>query len=285
MGTSQSSNGPLGGVPMVPSWVPDPPDGDTPDEGAPPPAESKPDAPGDKPSTPAPPAPVPTAPAGRFRATRSNLGNFARAGDTRSMRRGLGHYVRKGYGGAGTAVRRSGGTVSTAGALYGALTDVAAGRAGPPGSPLDPTLLAGRSAQEVMNAVVEAVRPVDGTQDAEAGRSAIRDALSELLTRFPEADLLNLSDDQRSFAVERYVAFDVFRRFDLDVGKTIRDNAPSATTALSRLKEARDYVKETVAAAFRKLREAGRVITSRRVGRVVRDALRNTYEVFEGYVE
>jgi hypothetical protein len=201
------------------------------------------------------------------------------------MRRGLGHYVRKGYGGAGTAVRRSGGTVSTAGVLYGALTDVAAGRAGTPGSPLDPTLLAGRSAQEVMNAVVEAVRPVDGTQDAEAGRSAIRDALSELLTRFPEADLLNLSDDQRSFAVERYVAFDVFRRFDLDVGKTIRDNAPSATTALSRLKEARDYVKETVAAAFRKLRDAGRVITSRRVGRVVRDALRNTYEVFEGYVE
>lgn len=285
MGTSQSSNGPLGGVPMVPSWVPDPPDGDTPDEGAPPPAESKPDAPGDKPSTPAPPAPVPTAPAGRFGATRSNLGNFARTGDTRSMRRGLGHYVRKGYGGAGTAVRRSGGTVSTAGVLYGALTDVAAGRAGTPGSPLDPTLLAGRSAQEVMNAVVEAVRPVDGTQDAEAGRSAIRDALSELLTRFPEADLLNLSDDQRSFAVERYVAFDVFRRFDLDVGKTIRDNAPSATTALSRLKEARDYVKETVAAAFRKLRDAGRVITSRRVGRVVRDALRNTYEVFEGYVE
>ncbi|HEX9918409.1 MAG TPA: Qat anti-phage system associated protein QatB [Pyrinomonadaceae bacterium] len=201
------------------------------------------------------------------------------------MRRGVGHYVRKGYGGAGTAVRRSGGTAATAGALYGALTGVAAGRAGPPGSLLDPALLAGRSAQEVMNAVVEAVRPVDGTQDAEAGRSAIRDALSELLTRFPEADLLNLSDDQRSFAVERYVAFDVFRRFDLDVGKAIRDKTPSATTALSRLKQIRDYVKETVVAAFRKLRDASRAITSGRVERVVRDALRDTYEVFEGYAE
>lgn len=285
MGTSQSSNGPLGGVPMVPSWVPDPPDGDIPDDGAPLPADGKPDVPADKPSIPAPPAPVPIAPAGRFGPTRLNLGKFAKTGDAGSMRRGLGQYVRKGYGGSGTAVRRSGGTAATAGALYGALTDVAAGRAGPPGSPLDPALLAGRSAQEVMNAVVEAVRPVDGTQDAEAGRVAIRDALSELLTRFPEADLLNLSDEQRSFAVERYVACDVFRRIDLDVGKTIREKAPSAMTALSRLKEMRDYVKETVAAAFRKLRDAGRAITSGRVGRVVRDALRDTYAVFEGYAE
>lgn len=285
MGTSQSSNGPLGGVPMIPPWVPPPPDGEMPDEGAPPPEEGKPDGPEDSPSAPSPPAPVPSAPDGRFGPARLNLGKFARTGEANSMRRGLGHYVRKGYGGAGTAVRRSGGTASTAGALYGALTDVAVGRPAPPGSPLDPALLAGRSAQEVINAVVEAVRPVDGTLDAEAGRAAIRDALSELLTRFPEADLLNLSDAQRSFAVERYVAFDVFRRFCLDAGKAIQDKAPSAATALSRLKQVRDYVKETVAAAFRKLRDAGRGITSGRVGRVVRDALRDTYEVFEGYAE
>jgi hypothetical protein len=286
MGTSQSSNGPLGGVPMVPPWVPPPPDGDVPDDGAPPLTEGQPDGPGERPPAPSPLGPVPSAPTGRFGPARLNLGNFARTGEGASMRRGLGHYVHKGYGGSGTAVRRSGGTAATAGALYGALTDVAAGRAGPPGSPLDPTLLAGRSAQEVMNAVVEAVRPVDGTLDAEAGRAAIRDALSELLTRFPDADLLNLSDAQRSFAVERYVAFDVFRRFCLDVGKAIQDSAPSAATALSRLKQVRDYVKETVAAAFRKLRDAGsRAITSGRVGRVVRDALRDTYEVFEGEAE
>jgi hypothetical protein len=137
----------------------------------------------------------------------------------------------------------------------------------------------------VVNAVVEAVRPIDGTQDAEAGRAAIRDALSELLTRFPEADLLNLSDEQRAFAIERYVALDVYRRFDLDVGKTIREKAPSATTALSRLKQVRDYVKETVAASFRRLRDAGKVITAGRVGALVREALKETFEVFEGYSE
>lgn len=56
-------------------------------------------------------------------------------------------------------------------------------------------------------------------------------------------------------------------------------------TALSRLKEVRDYVKQSVAAAFRKLRDAGRSLTSGRISQVVRDALRETFEVFEGYAE
>lgn len=201
------------------------------------------------------------------------------------MRRGLGHYVRTGYGGSGTATRRMGGTASTAGALHGALSAAAAGQPAAPGSPLDPTLLAGRSAQEVMSAVVEAVRPVDGTQDAEAARVAIRDALSELLTRFPDADLLNLDPEQRSFAIERFTALDVYQRFNLDLGTAIRDKAPTATAALSRLKQARDYIKEAVAASFRRLRDAGRTITAGRVSQVVRDALRDTFQVFEGYAE
>ena len=57
----------------------------------------------------------------------ANLGKFARSGDSRDMGRGLRDYVRKGYGGGGTAVRRFGGTASTAGALHGALSGAAAG--------------------------------------------------------------------------------------------------------------------------------------------------------------
>jgi hypothetical protein len=228
---------------------------------------------------------VPIAPSGRFAGTRRNLSDYARTGDAGNMRRGLGHYVRSGYGGAATTTQRFGGTASTAGALHGALSSVAAGQPAAPGSPLDPALLAGRSAQEVMDAVIEAVRPIDGTQDAEAARAAIRDALSELLTRFPEADLLNLDPDQRSFVIERYSAIDVFKRFDLDVGQAIREKAPSATAALSRLKQVRDYIRETVAASFRKLRDAGRTVTAGRVSQIVRDALNDTFQVFEGYAE
>jgi hypothetical protein len=135
-----------------------------------------------------------------------------------------------------------------------------------------------------MDAVVEAVRPIDGTQDAEASRKAIRDALSDLLTRFPEADLLNLSEDQRLYVIERYVALDVYNRFHLDVGKTIHDKAPTAVTALARLKEVKDYIKQTISAAFRKVRTVGQTLNVGRITQMVTRALSETFQVFEDYV-
>ena len=60
---------------------------------------------------------------------------------------------------------------------------------------------------------------------------------------------------------------------------------PSAVTALSRFRQVRDYIKETVAAAFRRLRDAGRTLTAGRIGQVVRDALKDAFEVFEDYAE
>lgn len=279
MGTSKSSTGPGPDVPLVPPWVPDliPPatqpdggdDANVPDQQAPP--------------TPVP-GPVPNAPAGRFGSARRNLGSFARSGSADEMRRGLGHYVRKGYGGAATAARRMGGTARTAGALYSALSSAAAGQAIPPGSPFDPALLAGSSANEIMDALVEAVRPVDGTQDAEAGRAAVRNALSELLGRFPDANLLELSEDQRLFAIERYVALDVYSRFNLDVGKTVKDRAPNSSAALSRLKDVKDYIKQTMSARFRDLRKAGEQLGARRIAEMARQALQDAFAVFEEYV-
>lgn len=295
MGTSQSSKGPPPNVPMVPPWVPDPPPEDEPlpDDNLPP-DEHQPEQPLPnedprkpeqlEPAQPLPvvPQPIPVAPPGRFAGARRSLGNFARGGGDRALRRGLGHYIRSGYGGSATAARRFGGTAATASALFRALAPTT-GELGDRGSVLDPALLTGRSVQEVMDAVVEAVRPADGTQDAEANRAAIRDSLSEMLTRFPEANFADLTADQRAFAIERYVAADVFRRFQLDLGKTIHDKAPNVLTALSRLKEVRDYVKESVSAAFRKLQNTGRTLTTRNVNAVVRSALAETFQVFEDY--
>jgi hypothetical protein len=282
MGTSASSLGAPSGVPLVPPWVPDavPADGPDGDDG---------DA-GDQQTTPAPPVappapqPVPVAPAGRFGPSRISLGRYARSGSSDDMRRGVGHYVGKGLGGPGQAARRFAGTARTAGTLYGALSSVAAGQPAAPGSPLDPALLSGRTTAEIMDAVVEAVRPADGTQDAEASRAAIKTAVSDVLNRFPDADLLNLTEEQRLFAIERYMALDIYGRFRLDVGQAIHEKAPSATTALSRLKEVRDYIKETVAAACRRFRTGGQILNARRVAQMASQVLREAFQVFEDYV-
>lgn len=263
---------------MVPPWVPDP---------APAPnsePDASPDAAPDQ--TPAPSAtPSPVAPAGRFGGARLSLGRFAQSGNENALRQGLGRYVRGGYGGAATTARRFGGTARTANALFGALGGVPGGAITATGQPLDTEPLRGRTAQEVIDAVIEAVRPVDGTQDGEAARAALGDALSELLKQDPGLDLLNLTQEQRELAVERYVAIDVYRRFDLDLGKHIRGKAPSATVALSRLKQAKQYIKQSVAASFRKLRDAGRTMTGGGVSRVVKSALEEAFRVFEVYAE
>ena len=227
---------------------------------------------------------MPVAPRGRFGTARRDLGSFARSGSTADMRKGVGHYVGIGLGGARTAASRFGGTAQAAGNLYETLSALSSGQAATTGRPLDPALLQGRSADEVMAAVVEAVRPVDGTQDTEASRHAINDALSDVLTRFPDADLLNLSEEQRLFAIERYIALDVFERFDLDVGKHLRENAPSVAVELSRFREVKTYIRETVAASFRKARSASQALDSSRISGIVRSALQEAFEVFEEYL-
>lgn len=238
----------------------------------------------DRNSPPLPKGPPPIAPPRRFGGARLNLSRFASSGDRREMRRALRHYVRKGYGGAGTATRRMAGTARTAGDLYGALSTLARGDAAP-GSVLDPALLAGKSAQDVMDAVVEAVRPVDGTLDSEASREAIKYALSELFTRFPDAILLVLTEEQRNFVIERYVARDVYARVVLDLGKTMLEKAPTPRDALARLKEVYDYVRETISAAFRRIRDAGQQMRADRISQIAQAAVQETFTVFADYAE
>lgn len=302
MGTSQNSDGPGKGVPMVPPWTPPLPPVPQPPMPPQPPAppedgledddlsdqESAPSDDGDEaPSDPreVPNAPVPLSPPARFGGARRGLGDYARNGDRGSLRRSLREYVRNGYGGSKTTAARFGGTASIAGVFSSALESVADGVSPTGPGALDPVLWSGRSASEVMDALVEAVRPVDGTQDAEAERASIRGSLSDVLVRYPHADLLNLSAEQRAFAIERFTAMDVFHRYELDLGKTVQEKASSASVAVRRLKEIKDYIKECVSASFRKVAASGARLTTNRISQVVTQALQDTFEVFEGYVE
>jgi len=287
MGTSKSSSGSPGGVPMVPPWTPDPLPPSPPD-GQPNPApngspDGNQDAGPDGPPTPSQPGPI--APVGRFGPSRTSLGRYARSGSGADMRKGLGRYVSKGWGGSKTAAQRLNGTARSAGVLYGALSALATGQPTVPGAPLDRTVLAGRSANEIMRAVVEAVRPVDGTQDAEATRDAIKNAASELLAKNPDADFLVLSEEDRLFMVERFLANDIFNHLVLDIGQAIQKNAPSISAASARFREIKNYIKQAVFAAFRKIHRSGEALTARRVAAISRQCIQEAMEVFEGGAE
>ena len=260
MGTSKSGTGPGPGVPLTPSWVPDPAN------------------PGTSPQS-------EDAPARRFGSARTCMGRFAREGSREDMLRGLGHYVKKGYSGWATMARRMGGTARAAGALYGALSSAAAGKPVAPGRPFNPALLAGRSANEIMDALVEEVWPVDGTQDAEAGRDAMKTGLSELRKKHRDADLLNLSKEQRLLAIRLYIAQDVLNRFDLDIGMSVQGKGPNDSPALrARIKNISDYVRETVAERFCSLLKTGEQLDAHRVSQLAYQTLQKTFSDFESNV-
>jgi hypothetical protein len=264
MGTSASSRGPGSGVPLVPEWV------------APTPGQS------------AVAAAIPATPSialpGRFGPARSRLGDYGRSGSQQSLRRGLGHYTRKGLGGARSAASRMAGTANTAGGLYGVLDALSSGSRVPSGIALDPAGLAGRTQTEIADLITDALRPTDGTQDTEAARDSVARALAELLEIEPAADLTNLSQPHIEFVVEAYIANDLSHRIELDVGKAVLDKAPSYAVGADRLEQMRAYVRQEVARAFRERTRIGEQLDRQTAAKLSSDILRDTFEVFESYL-
>jgi len=271
---------------MVPPWVPAIPS--PPQDEAPPEDQSPEDA-----TTPPTTEGLPQlAPAARFMSSRLNLGRFASSGDTDNLRRGVGHYFKTGYGGgrgggggSGSAVKRFGGTATTAGALYGVLSPAPDSERTPERDSFEQACRAASPPEVLVTALVEVLRPIDGTQDAEAERKSLAEAMSEFLTVSPNADLLGLTESQRLSIVARYVALDVYRRLFLDVGQSIIDNAPTIATGLSRMREAKEYIREKILAAFGRLSKAAGDFTSKRIVSLVGTALSDAISVFESYTE
>ncbi len=83
--------------------------------------------------------------------------------------------------------------------------------------------------------------------------------------------------------IERYTALDVYGRFCLDLQQTIMGKSPDPATGLRRLKQVREFIAEHVAAAFRTIRERGTSATTSNVSQLTREALRETFSVFEEY--
>jgi len=276
MGTSQSSNGPGSKLPIVPPWVPDPENVDDRDEKET--NDNQQELSNQNLST-----IEPLAPRGRFGSSRRSLNTYAKTGEKADMHRGIGQYIRSGYGGAKTATRRFGGTVSTAGTLYNALSQLDSNRSKTPDDIIDYNSLVGCSAKEIIDTIVEVVQPIDGTLDSEARKRSINDSLSELLINNQDTDLLNLKEEDIEFVMERFISNEVFKRFQLDQGRTIQDNASSPTTAVSRLKEIREYIRETISASFRRLKNSGRTLNTRSVQNLVYATLNESFEVFEEY--
>ena len=252
MGTSQSNPGPPSGV----GYLPDGSEGDS----------------------------EHLAPPGRFRQARRLIGAFAGSGSGTDLKRGIAYYYRDGLGGARRASKRLSGTVSVVHSLYRTFAVLAGVEIDESDKFLELLQLQDRPIEEILNSIVEAICPVDGKQDTEAHRHAVNEALSDLLSRYPDASMFDLTFEQRIFVVERYIVQEIFERLDLDIGSHLRRKCKSVKVELQRFGEIKNYIGEVVARTFQNTLDTTKEINLSRIREFISSILQNAIEVFESYV-
>lgn len=284
MGTSTSSSGPRSNVSLDPPWLDgigggsgggDGGSSGGNDGGSPP-------QPGQNGPQPVQPAQPQTAPSRRFAGAKRNLGNFVRTGSHDSLGRGIGQYSRTGMGGAAQAARRM--RVSTSGGahLVSFLQSVAA-NATPEIRTWVDTLTAGTpSVDVVVDAIVNTVMPPGGSIDEEAMRDSMALALSDLVALNPSCDLLHMAPDDTWTLMQLYLGQEVCSRLRFDAGQFFESARLNPTAAVARELEMRNFVRNEVGVQLRTLRGSHPNPTHQQLDSIMQDALRLTFEVYEG---
>ena len=270
MGTSTSSGGPKGGSPLDPPWLDDIPTGagggaPVGDGGSPPPA-----------------GPQGAAPPGRYRDARRELRRFIETGDKGSLGKALGHYSRRGSGGAAAAASRMRASTKAGAELFSMLS-AAASRSNPAISQwVDALRNSGATADDVANAIVQELSPPGGSNDEESLRDSMAVALSELMQDNPGIDLLSLGQDDIWSLMDFFLAAEVANRVCFDMGQALERSTVEPVVAVQREREMREFIKSEVKAAVRDLCAANPNPSQAQMESLMKEAVKTTFQVFEG---
>jgi len=185
-------------------------------------------------------------------------------------------------GGAGNATARMAGSANSAGNIYDALDALASNRPLPPRYGIDRTQLNGLSQAQIIDALIDALCPVDGTQDAEASRDSAARALSDIVEQ--GSDVLELDQGQIDWVVQAFLGNELAHRIALDVGTAVIDKAPSAKIGQQRLEEMQSYVREELSQRYAERRALHGSLDRQTAAQLGRDVIRDTFDIFESYL-
>lgn len=217
-----------------------------------------------------------TAPQRRYAEARRRLTRFIESGDQSQLKRGLSSFVKKGLGGSARAAGRMRTTSGAASALGGFLSAVRDGTNTSITAWVASAKARGLSANDAALEVVNQLVPAGGSIDEESAKHAMTQAISQLYELEPMTDIFNLSDDHIASLMSYTIAFDVYNRLQLELGRVFEKLKYSAALIHERLNQALDYVLAVVSGSMTKVRSAGG--TSMR--KVANKALNNALEVF-----
>ncbi len=217
-----------------------------------------------------------TAPPRRYAEARRRLTRFVGSGDQSQLRLGLSSFVKKGLGGAARAAGRMRTAAGAASALGGFLSAVRDGTSPSITAWVTSAKARGLSANDAALEVVNQLVPAGGSIDEEAAKHSMTQAIAHLYELEPMTDIFNLSDDQIASLMSYTIAFDVYNRLQLELGRVFEKLKYSASLIHERLNQALDYVLAVVSGAMAKVRYAGGTSMREAANR----ALKNALEVF-----
>lgn len=287
MGTSTSSAGAGSGASFDPPWLNDAVGSidsghaDKPIAPCAAPADTPDDADtngqeGDQ-TTPPPETGSTVAPPGRYREARRALTGFVRSGSGADLRRGISSFVKKGMGGSAKAANRMRTSAVAASSLGGFLATARDGS--------DPGINAwvasvkqrGLSVRDAALEVVQKLVPTGGSIDEESAKHAMNQAIVHLYEVDPDADIFNLADDQIANVMAYTVAFDVYNRVQLELGRVFEKLKYTPSVIQERLAQALDYIMVVVNRSMEKVRSGS---VQRSMREIAASALQDALTVF-----
>ncbi|MEL7569692.1 MAG: Qat anti-phage system associated protein QatB [Eubacteriaceae bacterium] len=275
MGTSASSNGPLGGVSFDPPWL---------DDIEIPSHATQPD-PQNDPSNDVQEEPTTqdiVAPQRRFKSARQSLGNYARSGNRESLRKAIGHYSKTGMGGARNVAKRMRVSTRTAVTLYDILKSAREGTDQVIREWVSSLIARKATIGEIIDEIIAKVTPNGGSIDESACRNSMDSAIRDLITRDPEVNLFNISDDNIWSLIESFLGYEAFNRLCLDIGQSFEQSSLSPRDKVTRMNEMHDYLAAEIYEQLESLRQKNQTDTSSQLNSILQDALANTFFVYEG---
>ncbi len=217
------------------------------------------------------------APPGRYQEARRALTGFARSGSSSDLKRGMSSFVKKGMGGSAKAANRMRTSAVAASSLGGFLATARDGT--------DPGINAwvasikqrGLSAQDAALEVVQKLVPTGGSIDEESAKHAMSQAIAHLYEVDPNADIFNLADDQIANVMAYTVAFDVYNRVQLELGRVFEKLKYAPRVIQERLAQALDYIMVVVNRSMEKARSGS---VQRSMREIASSALQDALTVF-----
>lgn len=285
MGTSTSSSGPLAGASLDPPWLDDlvapgsagevqAPVGDE--------AATVDDAGRGSEARESNEQTLTVAPARRFAAARRDLGSFIRSGDTAALARGIGHYSRTGMGGAALAARRMRASTTAGAELFSFLNAVRGGGDSQIATWVQDLVASNPTSQDVANAIVRHLAPRGGSADEESLRDSMALATNELIRLQPDIDLLQMTDTDTWTLLQLFISLEVCNRLEFDIGQFFESSRLNPELGVKRELEMRKFVKNEVGVQLKALREATPNPSKQQLGRLIQEAVKLTFDVYEG---